>query len=72
MSEPTFGTWQPIETAPKDGTDILIWVETAHGDGPSFALAAYWQSGMWECCGAGFFHPVTHWMPLPLAPEATP
>lgn len=63
--------WQPIETAPKDGTRIIFW-------GPNLAVAeGEWLSGKW----AG--HPTegwyrtnqsprvrpTHWMPLPDAPK---
>lgn len=85
--------WQPIESAPKDGSDILI---RAHGMaiearyaagewsedtpiGPAEYDGAVWvafddalqfeiEEGAGE--GGGDFHgPVTHWMPLPDAPE---
>ena len=56
--------WQPIETAPKDGTDVLVWCGGA-------MFIAYMEVGRW------FFdrtdHSVkplpTHWMPLPAPPE---
>ena len=60
-------TWRPIETAPKDGTDILLGFEPAIG----------WQrigkawGGQWV--SAWNHHPIhdqpTHWMPLPEPPE---
>ena len=62
--------WQPIETAPKDGTAILLaaggvgigkWVATFNSGAP----ANYWMSLRLESFMTG---PVTHWMPLPAAP----
>ena len=53
--------WQPIETAPRDGTEILVAVrgrviltafDTCYRTWPE----AYWQE-------------FTHWMPLPTPPE---
>lgn len=59
--------WQPIETAPKDGTEILVFDDGAY-------IVTPWiegddQSGWWD---NGFMDPPpTHWMPLPAPPERT-
>ena len=53
--------WQPIETAPKDGSDILVW------DGDSVSLAN-WFGGEWWVLGEFTLDNVTHWMPLPPPP----
>ncbi len=59
--------WQPIETAPKDGTGILAYnpffgaYNTAYTDGE-------WPCGFSVGCGQWFPKP-THWMPLPPAPN---
>lgn len=74
--------WQPIETAPKDGTWILLCKATdADGKpitGESFGLfvqrAAWWEVDGWvDYCAMVrdpnvFFNP-THWMPLPEPPK---
>lgn len=53
--------WQPIETAPKDGTVIDIWTETG------FRITdVWWDGGTWTCGLPD--HCVTHWAPL-LIPE---
>jgi hypothetical protein len=53
-------TWQPIETAPKDGTEVLLY----HPD-LGMACWPWWgRQGPW--------HEVTHWMPLPPPPDVTP
>jgi hypothetical protein len=57
--------WQPIETAPKDGS-IIIVAAPAVG-------AARWShfrepAGYWEWFSGGRCRP-THWMPLPSPPE---
>ena len=70
--------WQPIETAPKDGTPILLSVWEM---GPDMSSAA-WRNGFWdmrhlddgdfdewECLEREFGSP-THWMPLLAPPEA--
>jgi len=70
--------WQPIETAPKDGTRILVY----NGKGGGYCTydgdigVAAWeitmgkkQWGSQACCdGVSYFTP-THWMPQPKPPE---
>lgn len=75
-------SWQPIETAPKDGSRILLWTDTRAladqtyietiCDGEHFAVA---QIGVWERCYDGSIGwsierigEATHWMPLPPPP----
>lgn len=38
--------WQPMETAPKDGTHILLWCtgSTLYEKTPPFASVGYWYS----------------------------
>ena len=62
------GRWQPIETAPKDGTRIIVVSETG-----SVWCGVYWEKRprageRWTSfIGPLRFDP-THWMPLPKAP----
>jgi hypothetical protein len=63
--------WQPIESAPRDGTRILVWGKIF----PEHAVACWRPKGVlmegWES------HPYsecdivspTHWMPLPDPPH---
>ena len=61
--------WQPIETAPKDNTDILGWSKDT-----DIVQQVYWHihHKMWV---VAFFEdctpsaPPTHWMPLPEPPK---
>ena len=64
--------WQPIETAPKDGTSILVYSEK--GDKGAF-LPGGMAVDRWQreyTTGFGEFNPYhwppTHWMPLPEPP----
>ncbi len=64
--------WLPIESAPKDGEDILL----AGRVGQKMRLkVGIWHANAWAVAitrsGAipNFEHP-THWMPLPLPPQA--
>ena len=68
--------WQPIETAPKDGTPIMIWDK--YEDVP---MIACWVGGSWSAdksfvdAEGGWDGAIvvdnidnellTHWMPLP-------
>jgi hypothetical protein len=69
--------WQPIETAPKDGTTILVFF-----DGGDMVLAC-WSENVWHSDdrklrpGWEPLHRVydvedaifpTHWMPMPASP----
>lgn len=59
--------WQPIETAPRDGTRVLIW---SPEDAATFACAfeaGRWQTGVWRAKPV----PYTHWMALPSPPTLT-
>jgi hypothetical protein len=67
---PSGDAWQPIETAPKDGTRILIgragypWTFVA-GWNPHRQHWAYGSDAM------SYLPMATHWKPSPLAPTAT-
>lgn len=72
------GDWQPIETAPKDGTEILVCVSYNLGceeDGyetktwVDWALEPYVWPQFRDRIDIPF--PPTHWMPLP-SPPTTP
>lgn len=72
-------TWQPIETAPRDGTEVLVWCsrnnemyvcvyyKKADDDkAPSpwlYAVSDYYQTDPYHVVS----NP-THWMPLPPPP----
>lgn len=58
--------WRPIETAPTDGTLILVFAPGGEFDLPDLqSVCAYHQDGGF--CIDEMRHP-THWMPLPPPP----
>lgn len=61
--------WQPIETAPKDGTSVImagfdVW-------GLDWLNVAFFEDGQWqhETGSEWGICPATHWMPLPEPPN---
>ena len=63
--------WQPIETAPRDGTKFLAW------DGDELLIAWWCDGGRWISDNLQQYHPgeyenPTHWQPLPSTPPITP
>jgi hypothetical protein len=67
--------WQPIETAPKDGTIVDLWGPKFNRDGIWNGECRYascrwsngWQNAYW--CPLDKKSQPTHWMPLPAAPQ---
>lgn len=63
--------WQSIDTAPRDGTTILL-CETN-----GYIVTGYWYetpflSGRWcDGCADGCSIPAKFWMPLPNPPEVS-
>jgi hypothetical protein len=66
--------WQPIETAPRDGTDVLVYVPKPHWHYPPPAtpgvFEAWYGYGKWkiDTDDNGTWVEPTHWMPLPSPP----
>ena len=62
-----FGTWYPIESAPKDGRRVLL----GNSEGKSLE-DCYWAGGVfghWQLSGQSYStYSATHWMPLPPPP----
>lgn len=62
--------WQPIETAPKDGSEILaLWKRSqiqSNGYGVVWFEDGSWREFDYECLVSD----PTHWMPLPSVPAA--
>lgn len=70
--------WQPIETAPKDGTRILVygkWRGELYGptDDDAAIYVAIWGGDGWMVEGSEYYSPwvdpATHWQPLPEPPQ---
>ncbi|RUW69835.1 DUF551 domain-containing protein [Mesorhizobium sp. M2A.F.Ca.ET.067.02.1.1] len=70
--------WQPIDTAPKDGTKVLLWMVHRNaayspdpiGEGWAAPVTAKWidhNGGGWTW--HGMLGRPTHWMALPAAPK---
>lgn len=63
--------WQPIETAPKDGTSMLLcrWDDNEQDVLP--IVSGFWSrlSEVWFAEMVGRNVTPTHWMPLPPPPE---
>ncbi len=62
--------WQPIETAPKDGSEFLTIIPAEEGKHGPLYDTAYWSEEFEDFIqhGCGFEF-VTHWMPLPEPPK---
>jgi hypothetical protein len=59
--------WQPIETAPKDGTFVLVYWRDPPQDYPPDVLLYSSESGWVDDYGSKYMEP-THWQPLPEEP----
>ena len=76
MYKPKFnGQWHPIETAPKDGTVIIVYGRFPYKEDVQtvFYQTAAWESNEfkagWTNASGSWLGDVTHWMPLPPAPK---
>jgi hypothetical protein len=65
--------WQPIATAPKDGTKVLVYARVLHPEKwgvhlePIICAASYHPDAGWCVCK---IRDATHWRPLPTPPAA--
>lgn len=64
--------WQPIETAPKDGTRIIGWPIYGHTGPREIYFAAFEHQPCWMVANsANSRQAPTHWQPLPAPPRET-
>lgn len=69
-------SWQPIETAPMDRTDVLLYVPKGQYQAsidkfvPAIVSAAWGNPGEWYLVSTQHtnIRGATHWMPLPQPP----
>lgn len=54
--------WQPIDTAPRDGTEIVVYTADLDAMG-----VAWWEHGQWTVGESGW--EPTHWIPVPPPPR---
>jgi len=63
--------WQPIETAPKDGSNFLVYLPKAKKRNYAAAYYDVSSSGIFflhDRAGVWLHNKATHWMPLPPPP----
>lgn len=58
--------WQPIDTAPRDGTEIIV-CQAGTGNVEFVRFYADGEAAWLDRTCDEFFHP-THWMPIPESP----
>jgi len=57
-------SWQPIETAPKDQSTLLLFSSSWES-----TFSGRWEDTRWICDWSSIkLDDITHWMPLPIAP----
>lgn len=69
--------WEPIETAPKDGTPILVCYAPQYTSNGFLPVAVRWRTYHPNAKGKEEFRDssgvkvraITHWMPLPEPPK---
>jgi hypothetical protein len=68
--------WQPIETAPKDGTRILAYWPDIYANSSAVQCETWWgpwgnSKSTWQTVWEWADGPncPTHWMPLPEPPQ---
>lgn len=59
--------WQPIETAPKDGTEVLVYAAEDHYITKAEFFDNHWRELSYE--GYGQYLYPTYWMPIPDPPR---
>ena len=67
--------WKPIETAPKDGTSVLLWRTNIDGSDGRVTVGSWHETygGSWWDEGMEYtFDHMTHWRPLPAPPASSP
>ncbi len=77
VNESLTTAWQPIETAPKDGTEVLVCCEHPNLYSPTTGVWATYHPNSqgvetWRtsAIGGNKMGNVTHWMPLPSPPAS--
>jgi hypothetical protein len=72
MGDAAVSDWQPIETAPKDGTEILAYSPRDYAG----IFKTAWRptdcpgwGSIDSCCAYYVDMEATHWMPLPEPPK---
>ena len=62
--------WQPIETAPKDGTSVLVCRVNTKPEAAVQPIRTDWWSNHYEqWMKSNAYSQPTHWMPLPPPPR---
>lgn len=74
MTDTQTSAWQPIETAPKDGTDIIVCWDAPNPEYKAVGIC-FWNEGLGEWFSQIYEYPEvygiarkpTHWQPKPSA-----